>query len=203
MKKPWLWNIKKTEAEIKKILADPGHEAFVHYAALLFSRHTGLPREIFAEYIRKEDFCRCWPAIKRRMRKDKWNDERIPFWDGVHDYLVREFKKKGVTFPREKKPAVRDPSREKAALEIKEKRRAQKMTQAELAQKMGVKQQFISKIESGTQNLSLSTLKKVEKALGTGGVEYKAEDERRPILRITEPVTTWFDQDPGKRTVSK
>jgi DNA-binding XRE family transcriptional regulator len=204
MKKPWLWNINKTEAEVKKILADPGHEGFVHYAALLFSRHTGLPKEIFPEYIRKEDFCRYWPAIKRRMRKDKWNDERIPFWDGVHDYLVREFKKKGVMFPKGKRQeAVRDPSREKAARQIRDRRRAQKMTQAELARKMGVKQQFVSKIESGTQNLSMSTLEKINRCLGPSPYEYKEDEMPKSVSRVIEPVTTWLSTNSDMRTKSR
>lgn len=204
MKKPWLWNINKTEPEVKKILADPGHEAFIHYAALLFSRHTGLPREIFGAYIRKEDFCRHWAAIKRRMRKDKWNDARIPFWDGVQDYLVREFKKKGVVFPRGKKPLVRDPAREKVSAQIRERRRALKMTQAGLARRMGVSQQFIAKIESGTQNLSMETLRKIDRCLGASKhYEYSAEAPPAPAFRVTEPVTAWFTSSAGFKTVSR
>lgn len=204
MKHPWLWNINKTEAEVKKILADPDEKRFIHYAALLFSRHRGMPKEIFGTYVRKEDFCRHWAAIKRRMRKDKWNDERIPFWDGVHGYLVREFKKKGIVFPREKKPAVRDPAREKTGRGIRDQRKALKMTQAGLARRMGVTQQFIAKVESGTQNLSIETLKKIEKALGTKPFEYSVEPlPAEPPLKVTEPVTTWFTEDPDRRTESK
>ncbi|HOW88474.1 MAG TPA: helix-turn-helix transcriptional regulator [Candidatus Omnitrophota bacterium] len=202
MKKPWLWNINKTEAEIKRILADPEDKAFVHYAALLFSRHTGLPKEIFGTYIRKEDFCRHWPAIKRRMRKDKWNDERIPFWDGAHDFLVREFKKKGIEFRRPKKEALKNPAWERLALDLRNRRRARKITQAELAKKMGVTQQFIAKVESGTQNLSTSTIEKIEKALATKPAGYSVEEPFREG-RITEPVTTWFVEEPGRKTESK
>ena len=203
MKKPWLWNINKTEAEVKKILDDPGNEAFVHYAALLFSRHTGLPKEIFGEYIRKEDFCRYWSAIKRRMRKDKWSDERIPLWNEVHDFLVHEFRKKGVTFPVREKDVVRNEAWVQLAEGIRFRRRAQKMTQAKLAAKMGVTQQFVAKIESGTQNLSTSTIEKIEKALGGSLYRYQTEEASATVGRVTGPVTTWFDQNPGRKTISR
>ena len=203
MASSWLWNINKTEAEVKRILANPEEKSFVHYAALLFSRHSGLPKEIFKEYVRKEDFCRNWQAIKRRMRKDKWNDERIPFWDEVYKFLIRDFKKKGVVFPIEKKQVARNPVWEKAAEAIKIRRRAKKMTQVELAKKLGVKQQFISKIESGTQNLSLQTLEKIKKVLGDFSYEYAITERRPSGGMIAEPVTTWLSPDPGIRTESK
>lgn len=216
MRHPWLWNINKTEAEVKRILRDPGQEAFVHYAALLLSRHPGLPKEIFRDYLRKEDFCRRWPAIKRRMRKNDWNDRRILFWDGAYKFLLSEFRKQGVTFPREKKPVVRDPGREKAAREVREMRRARNMTQVELARRLGVKQQFISKVESGTQNLSLSTLEKIRRCLGPvpASYEYSTDDTLPRADRVTEQglspavarpavVTTWLDPDPGRRTHSR
>lgn len=179
MRHPWLWNINKTEAEVKRILRDPGQEAFVHYAALLLSRHPGLPKEIFRDYLRKEDFCRGWPAIKRRMRKNDWNDRKILFWDEAHKFLLNEFRKKGVTFPREKKPVVRDPGREKAAREVREMRRARKMTQAELARRMGVSQQHIAKIEKGITRPRPETLARLEKALGV------PDEKGRSYFRIT------------------
>ncbi|HOW58979.1 MAG TPA: helix-turn-helix transcriptional regulator [Candidatus Omnitrophota bacterium] len=193
----WLWNINKTEAEVKRILANPEEKAFIHYAALLLSRHSGLPKEVFKDYLRKEDFCRYWQAIKRRMRKDQWNDERIPFWDGIYKFLLREFKKKGVTFPKETKELARNPVWEKTAAIIRTWRLARKMTQAELARKLGVKQQFISKIESGTQNLSLATLAKIENALGMRAKEYAIESPSTASFwvrdaSISKPGTTWL-----------
>lgn len=203
MASSWLWNINKTEAEVKRILANPEEKGFVHYAALLFSRHSGLPKEIFKEYIRKEDFCRNWQAIKRRMRKDEWNDARIPFWDEVYKFLVLDFKKKGIVFSKEKKEITKNPVWRKAAEAIKARRRAQRMTQTELAWKLGVKQQFISKIESGTQNLSLQTMEKIEKVLGNTPYEYAAEERRPSGGIIAGSVTTWISSDPGIRTESK
>jgi DNA-binding XRE family transcriptional regulator len=203
MKSSWLWNVNKTEEEAKLILADPENERFVYYANLLLSRRRDLPREIFKEYLSKENFCRHWLKIKRWMRKDDWNNERILFWDGVYQFLIRDFKKKGIAFPREKKNVLKKPVWERTAKDIRARRRAQKMTQVELARKLGVKQQFISKIESGTQNLSLRTLERIEKALGASRQEYAIGELRPSSGIISEPVTTWITLDPGLRTESK
>ena len=198
----WLWNVNKTEAEAKRILADPEEKRFVHYAALLLSRHRGLPKEIFSGYLSKEHFCRRWLEIKRKMRKDDWNDQRIPFWDGIYKRLIVDFKKKGIVFRSPKKEALKNPGLEKMAADIRSRRKAAQLTQTELAKKMGVKQQFIAKIESGTQNLSAGTLQKIEKALGTSP-QYKADETQAHVFRVTEPVTTWFTPDPGMKTRSR
>ncbi|MFH1801203.1 MAG: helix-turn-helix transcriptional regulator [Candidatus Omnitrophota bacterium] len=203
MKRSWLWNINKTEDEIKRILKDPQEKSFVHYASLLLSRHSGLPKEIFQDFLSKENFCRHWFEIKRKMRKDKWNDERIPFWDEVYKYLIREFKKKNVVFSRQGKQVQKKPAWEKMAGDIRAWRRAQKMTQAEFAKKMGVKQQFISKIESGTRNLSTRTLEKIRKAAGIslpGPAPEKRDISDRPVSETHE---MWHPLDPGIRTTSQ
>ena len=199
----WLWNVNKTEAEAKRILADPEEKRFVHYAALLLSRHRGLPKEIFSGYLSKEHFCRRWLEIKRKMRKDDWNDQRIPFWDGIYKRLIVDFKKKGIVFRSPKKEALKNPGLEKMAADIRSRRKAAQLTQTELAKKMGVKQQFIAKIESGTQNLSAGTLQKIEKALGAKPAGYYFTEEPFRKGRVTEPVTTWFTVDPGAKTESK
>ena len=48
-----------------------------------------------------------------------------------------------------------------------EKRIQKKMTQAQLAKKVGTKQSAISRLESGTSNPSFAFLRKVAKALGS------------------------------------
>ncbi|MFH0984494.1 MAG: helix-turn-helix transcriptional regulator [Candidatus Omnitrophota bacterium] len=203
MKRSWLWNINKTEDEIKRILKDPKEESFIHYAALLLSRHSGLPKEMFQDFLSKENFCRHWFEIKRRMRKDQWNNERIPFWDEVYKHLVREFKKKGVVFPRQGKKLSKKAAWERIANDLRTWRRAQKMTQAEFAQRMGVKQQFISRIESGTQNLSTRTLEKIKKIVGFslfGTAPEAREVSDRPV---SETDAIWHPLEPGMRTRSQ
>ena len=54
----------------------------------------------------------------------------------------------------------------KAAMELRRLRRNARISQEMLARKMKVKREFISRIESGTQNITLDTLYRVGKAMG-------------------------------------
>lgn len=54
----------------------------------------------------------------------------------------------------------------KAAMELKKLRKELKISQGELARKMKVKREFITRIESGEQNITIETLDRVAKATG-------------------------------------
>ena len=54
----------------------------------------------------------------------------------------------------------------KAALELKKLRKQLKISQQELARRMKVKREYITKIESGQQNITMETLNRI--ALATG-----------------------------------
>lgn len=54
----------------------------------------------------------------------------------------------------------------KAAIELKKLRRELKISQDELARKMKVKREFITRIESGEQNITIETLNRVAEATG-------------------------------------
>ncbi len=51
-------------------------------------------------------------------------------------------------------------------MELRRLRRNARISQAMLARKMKVKREFISRIESGTQNITLDTLYRVGEAMG-------------------------------------
>lgn len=53
-----------------------------------------------------------------------------------------------------------------ARIEIRKLRKKEKLTQAQLAKKMNVKREFLSRIESGEQNVTLETLIKIASAVG-------------------------------------
>ncbi len=53
-----------------------------------------------------------------------------------------------------------------AAMELRRVRRKLKLSQAELARRMDVKREFISRIESGKQNVTLETLYRIAEATG-------------------------------------
>ncbi len=54
----------------------------------------------------------------------------------------------------------------KAAMELKKLRKDLKISQNELARKMKVKREFITRIESGEQNITIETLNRVAEATG-------------------------------------
>ena len=53
-----------------------------------------------------------------------------------------------------------------AAMAVRTIRRSLQLSQGKLAQKMNVKREFISRIESGQQNITLETLYKISSATG-------------------------------------
>ena len=54
----------------------------------------------------------------------------------------------------------------KAAMELRRVRKRLNLSQKELAQKMSVKREFISRVESGKQNVTLETLYRIAEATG-------------------------------------
>ncbi len=164
MPKGWQWDVARSDREIRQILGNPAHPSFIHYAALLLIR-SNVPKEVFGGYLKKEDFCRHWQGIKQRMRKDRSAHGRIQFWEEIYRHLRDEFKKKGVALRRPSRPAVSDSLRWKIGRRIREIRSLRKMSQAELAHGAGLTQQFVSKIEKGTENISLDTLERIQKFL--------------------------------------
>ena len=164
MPKAWQWDMRRSDEEIRKILKDPKHPSFLHYAALLLAR-INIPKEVFNRYLGKEDFCIEWQKIKRRMRKDRLSQDRVQFWEEIHRHVKEGFKAKGVTLRKPAKTAVKDSLRARIGKRIREIRRSKKMTQAELARESGLSQQFLSKIEQGTENISLDTVERIQKSL--------------------------------------
>lgn len=161
----WQWDIRRSDQEIRKILKNPGHPSFFHYAALLLAR-TNVPREVFRQYLRKEDFCVAWNKIKRRMRKDQLSRERVQFWEAIHRHVKKDLKAKGIKLWKPAKKIIPESSlRVRVGKRIREIRQSKKMTQAELARETGLTQQFLSKIEQGTENVSLDTLERIQKSI--------------------------------------
>jgi len=158
----WLWDRKITETEAKKVLKKPEAERFLSVAALLLSRNNS-PRDVLKKYLDPVVFCKYWPAIKRKMRQDKWSEPRIVFWQAIYEKLADRYRKKGVVF--KKAPIDKDPFCEAIGKKIAGVRREQGLSQKDLARKVGVSQQLISRIEKGGENISLGTLVNISKAL--------------------------------------
>jgi len=159
----WLWDSRTKESKVREILKDADHPKFDIYAEKLFSRINN-PNVAF-DIMDKVTFCKKWPGIKKRMRKDRWLSGRVVFWQTIYERVLEGLKERGVKIrsPRESEiPAERI----KLAREIKDMRVKSGYTQKEMAKKLGVIQQYISKIENGYENFSVDTLKRIADVFG-------------------------------------
>jgi|SRR3972149_8982398 len=72
-----------------------------------------------------------------------------------------------ASYPKERQEAIKRKARYlRSAIELRRLRRKLKLSQTELAKKMDVKREFISRIESGQQNITLETLYRIAEATG-------------------------------------
>jgi DNA-binding XRE family transcriptional regulator len=163
MKENWLWDRKITDAGARKILKRPEDKGFVDMAAILLARNND-PQVVLKRYIEPRVFCRYWASIKRKMRRDKWTEPRIVFWQAIYEKLAERYRKQGVVFRKEA------PAKEPLCVEMGQKialmRRGIGLSQKEFADKMGVSQQLVSRVEKGRENISLITITNISRALG-------------------------------------
>jgi DNA-binding XRE family transcriptional regulator len=163
MNSNWLWDRNISSAAAKKIMKDTGTKEFVPLAALLLSRNND-SKDVFRHYLKPLVFCKQWAAIKRRMRKDKWSEPRIVFWQAIYENLSDRYRKKGIVFRGEMSQA-KEPLCYATGKQISGIRREQGLSQKEMAKKIGISQQLISRIEKGRENASVSTLANMARAL--------------------------------------
>lgn len=150
------WDRKTTKKKAQAILKNDSDPRFTEYASLVLSR-VGKPKEVFDAYMDKLTFLKNWRKIKRRMRKDSWNDTRIIFWDEVYSVLSQDVDRKEL---KEKRAPVSEEAKMIGAV-IRNARQKKQLSQKELASSAGMSQQLVSFLENGYLNISLSTLKKV------------------------------------------
>jgi len=147
MKINWLWDTRLSEARVKKILKNEHDPRFYIYAEKLFSRVSD-PKIVFG-YIPKDIFHRNWPIISKRIQKDSWVQGKAEFWQTIYEKTIGGH-----------------PERMSIAEEIRNIRAQMGYSQKELAKRLGVIQQYVSKLEAGKENLTLDTLKKIAEVFG-------------------------------------
>lgn len=160
----WLWDSRIGENEVKKILKDGSHPKFNLYAEKLFSRVSD-PKMVFS-MVDKVTFCKKWPRIKKRMLKDRWLRSKVIFWQTIYERIQERLKNEGVKIRQPQGTIKILPERMKLAQQIKKIRLRSGYTQKDIAKKLGVIQQYISKIENGRENVSVDTLRRIADALG-------------------------------------
>lgn len=158
MKINWLWDSRLGENKAREILKDGNHPKFDIYAEKLFSRVND-PKVAFG-IVDKVTFCKKWPGIKKRMRKDRWLKDRVVFWQTIYEHILEGLKEQGIKIRQSQEVKI-PPERMKLAQEIKDIRVKSGYTQRDIAKKLGVIQQYISKIENGYENFSVDTLKRI------------------------------------------
>lgn len=166
LERDWLWDKKISVEKARMILKDPGGRHFLSLAGALLSRKN-TPKEVFRYYLDPILFVRNWHKIKRQMRKDDWNDPRIEYWQAIYESLREKYRRKGIDF---KTPASAVKPRDDFCKAVTDKirfvRKEKGYTQDALAKKLKISQQVISRIENGSENISLATLKKIADAIG-------------------------------------
>lgn len=78
-----------------------------------------------------------------------------------------DYDKLFASYPKEKQGRIRKKARYLIlAVEVRRVRKKLKISQEELARKMDVKREFVSRLESGRQNITLETLYRIAEATG-------------------------------------
>ena len=158
MKTNWLWDTRLSEEQVRKILKDPQNPRFNIYAGKLFSRVDD-PAIAF-QFVDQNTFVYKWPVIKKRIEKDAWAKPKIDFWQILYKRLLTKLKEQGVKLRKTVEPES-SPERVDVARQIRKVRTQSGYTQKDLAEKLGVIQQYISKVESGSENVTIDTLKRL------------------------------------------
>lgn len=162
MKSEWLWDSRYNERQAGRILKNPKDPRFPLIAEKLISRIS--PAKKAFEFIDKETFCRNWMKIKKRMRRDSWLQDKVLFWQTVYENILADFKAKGIKVREELRP-VTNVIQKSISQQIKEHRLKENIAQKDMARKMGVVQQYVSKLETGRENYSVQTLQQIARAL--------------------------------------
>jgi len=156
------WDKNISMKEVKEILKDDSNKKFIGIAAVLLSRKNE-PKEVFSEYIDKITFCRNWRFIKKRMRENTWNDNRIIFWDEIYKVVVKNIDKEKLKIKKSPRKII-EGAVPQIGKRIKKERQKSGQTQKEVSKETGLSQQTISAIEKGSLNFSVKTLLKITEA---------------------------------------
>ena len=166
MNTKWLWDLNLSEEEVRRILSNSDDPGFIRIAALLLSRLNN-PQEVIGDYLGAESFCRNWSRIKREMRKNRWDEPRIIWWQAIYEKVYEKLKVAGFSLRPVKPNGILGPLYRDLGEQIRRLRKSQNISQSELAKKMGTSQQWVSLVERGQINLTLNLMQRISKALQT------------------------------------
>jgi len=154
-----LWDKKISTYEAKNILKDENNQKFIYLASTILSR-TNDVKNVFSDYLDKILFCRNWNRIKNRMRKNRWNDRNIAFWDEIYKVIRKTIKPSLLKISKHGTEPIK-PKVKKIGASLRDARKRAKLTQKELSAQTNLSQQTISALEKGRVNFSFETLIKI------------------------------------------
>ncbi len=161
MRVNWLWDSRLGEGRVREILKNENHPKFDIYAEKLFSR-VNEPKMAFS-IVDKVTFCKKWPSIKKRMKKDRWLENRVVFWQTIYERVYERLRKSGIKIRSAQETDI-PAQRLKLSQQIRDIRMKLGYTQGGIAKRLGVIQQYVSKIETGRENVSVDTLTRIADA---------------------------------------
>ncbi|MBI2167551.1 MAG: helix-turn-helix transcriptional regulator [Candidatus Omnitrophica bacterium] len=154
----WHWDINLSYGKIKEILKREDDPRFPRLAGALLSR-VPEPAEVFG-LISPAAFCRRYRAIEREILSDEWTREKAAFWKATCLRLSRELRERGEKIRKPGKIKLDDFDRTLVS-KIKQCRKNALLSQKELAQWMGLSQQYISGVETGRERVTIDFLKRL------------------------------------------
>jgi DNA-binding Xre family transcriptional regulator len=155
----YFWDLNEQALkETERILNNPAHPKFPGRLVTFLSR-CQQPGELFS-LISKKEFIEVWPQVKAYWMKIARESDFRDWWQTVYEQILEEYTSK-------QKNAAGRPSRLflKVGKTIARARLDKKLSQRELAFRVGMKQPDISKIEEGKKNITLETLIRLCKVL--------------------------------------
>ena len=159
IKRNWLWDAQANEKEAKQILRNEKDPRFFIYAGMLLSRNNDV--DYVFSLIEKRVFCQNWPLIKERIEQEGWfSPYKLEFWQPVYEKILKELKVSGVKVHRFPDIPV-NKHRFRLAMKLRDLRKEAGYTQEEAAALLGVKQKYVSKLETGRVNASIDALSRI------------------------------------------
>ena len=109
------------------------------------------PKELFS-LISKQEFVEVWPGVRSYWLKIAQASDFRAWWETIYEQLLEEYRIK------QRRPKGQSPALFlKIGKLVREVRLRKRLSQSELAFKIGMKQPDISMIEKGGKNITLET----------------------------------------------
>ncbi len=157
----WDFNEQSINETKNKILKNPDHPKYISRMFILLTR-CDKPKELFS-FIEKEQFIDTWPLLNKYWNKTGSNMESHAWWKTIYEQLSKQ-----IPADRPIKVLIN------IGRQIKTARMENRMNQVQLAERSGIDQSEISKIEHGKMNISVERIYKLMRILKIDQISIKS-----------------------------